>query len=225
MGRQLRQVYYILQKDLKTEVKTLDNFLSSVVFGIMLVFIFTFAFQLSEVQINQAFAAVLWVSIFFCAIIGLQRSMYREMENGAMDALYLATGDQGTIFLAKMLGNLITLLVFEAVIVPVLWIFSGIYGVGMNWWLFLITLFLGTWGLAAIGTMLTGITVQLPTARLLFPILIFPLLIPLLIAVIQCTNSALLNSSNAHSWLYLLLAYDVLFTVLPYVLFDYILEG
>lgn len=172
MGRQLRQVYYILQKDLKTEVKTLDNFLSSVVFGIMLVFIFTFAFQLSEVQINQAFAAVLWVSIFFCAIIGLQRSMYREMENGAMDALYLATGDQGTIFLAKMLGNLITLLVFEAVIVPVLWIFSGIYGVGMNWWLFLITLFLGTWGLAAIGTMLTGITVQLPTARLLFPILI-----------------------------------------------------
>ena len=63
-------------------------------------------------------------------------------------------------------------------------------------------------------------------ARLLFPILAFPLLIPVLIGAILCTQGALAGDrQSVLGWLYLLMIFDLLFTVIPLLLFDYILEG
>lgn len=223
----LRKIGLIYYKDLNDEFRTFDNLLSMVVFGIMLVFIFSFAFQLTNLEVDQAFPAVMWVSIFFSAILGIQRSFAKEKDSDVMDALLLATGDRGSIFLAKFLCNLTVLLLFELIVVPLFWLFTGISSVkGMNYGLLLAALFWGSWGLAAIGTMLNGITIQLPSARLLFPILLFPLLVPLLIGVIQCSNAAITTQSTSVSgWLYLMICFDLVFTVLPFVLFDFILEG
>jgi heme exporter protein B len=221
------RVLLIYVKDIKDEFRTFDNLLSTIIFGVMLVFIFSFAFQLTDLAVDQAFSAVLWVSIFFSSVLAIQRSFAKERENNVMDALLLASGDRGIIFLAKFLCNLTVLLLFELVVVPLLWIFTGISALGhIQAGLFIGSLFLGSWGLAAIGTMLNGITIQLPSARLLFPILLFPLLIPLLIGVIQCTNTALLGVSEPLSgWVYFLISFNILFTVLPLVLFDFVLEG
>ncbi|MCK9527005.1 MAG: heme exporter protein CcmB, partial [Limnochordia bacterium] len=88
------------------------------------------------------------------------------------------------------------------------------------------SLFLGSWGLAAIGTMLNGMTVQLPGARLLFPILMFPLLMPLLMGAVLSSQGAMLGVVQpVMGWLYLLLVFDLIFTVVPLILFDYVLEG
>lgn len=221
------RVFLIYLKDMKDELRTFDNLLSTMIFGVMLVFIFSFAFQLTEIAVDQAFPGVLWVSIFFSSVLAIQRSFAKEKENDVMDALLLAAGDRGIVFLAKFLCNLTVLLLFELVVVPLLWIFTGVSALGgVDVGLFAGSLFLGSWGLAAIGTMLNGITVQLPSARLLFPILLFPLLVPVLIGVIQCTNAALsASSASVYGWVYLLISFDLLFTVLPLVLFDFVLEG
>lgn len=227
MSNYFHRVLLIYVKDIKDEFRTFDNLLSTIIFGVMLVFIFSFAFQLTDLAVDQAFSAVLWVSIFFSSVLAIQRSFAKERENNVMDALLLASGDRGIIFLAKFLCNLTVLLLFELVVVPLLWIFTGVSALGhIQAGLSIGSLFLGSWGLAAIGTMLNGITIQLPSARLLFPILLFPLLIPLLIGVIQCTNTALLGVSEPLSgWVYFLISFNILFTVLPLVLFDFVLEG
>ena len=221
-----RKVFLIYLKDLKDEFRTTDHLLSTLVFGTMLVFVFSFALQLVEIGTAQVFPAVLWVSIFFMAILALQRSFAKEQDNGALDALLLASGDRSILFYAKFLFSLTVLLLLEVVVVPLLWIFIDVAGAKANLWFFLGALFLGSWGLAAVGTLLNGITVQLPGARLLFPILLFPILIPLLLGAILCTQGALVGEIKAVSgWMYLLVIYDLLFTILPLLLFDYVLEG
>lgn len=222
-----RKVFLVYRKDLRDEFRTFDNLLATLIFGALLVFIFSFAFQLADLETEQAFPAVLWVSVFFSAMLAIQRSFAKEKDNGALDALLLATGDRGIIFVAKFLCNFTVLVVFELVVVPLLWVFIGVNTLGsFDIALFLASLLLGSWGLAAIGTMLNGITIQIPSARLLFPILMFPLLIPLLIGVILCSHAALIGCrGSVLGWLYLLLAFDLLFTLVPLVLFDYVLEG
>ncbi|NMB02157.1 MAG: hypothetical protein GX971_11695 [Firmicutes bacterium] len=220
------KVFLIFLKDLKDEFRTTDHLLATVVFGIMLVFIFSFALQIVDLGTEQVFPAVLWVSIFFMAILALQRSFANEKDSGALDALLLASGDRSILFYAKFLSSLAILLLLEAVVVPLLWIFIDVVSARANVWFFVAAVFLGSWGLAAVGTLLNGITAQLPNARLLFPILAFPLLTPLLIGSILCTQGALLGDIDAVlGWFYLLLIFDLLFTIFPLVLFDYVLEG
>ena len=208
------------------ELRTFSQLLSTLVFGIMLVFIFSFALQLVELHTDSVFPAVLWVSVYFAAALALHRSFAKEHENGTLDALLLASGDQGILFLAKFFSSLTVLLIFEAVVVPLFWIFLGIGGNGLNVGFFLVSLSLGSWGLAAVGTMVNAITVQLPGARLLFPILMFPLLIPVLMGAVLCSQGALRGEIRpVMGWLYLLIAYDLIFTIIPMLLFEYVLEG
>ena len=222
-----RKIWLLYLKDLRTELSTQDNLLSTFVFGIMLVVIFSFAFQLADVPVDRALAAVLWISVFFTSTLSLQRSFAIEQKNDALSALLLAVGDRGAVFLAKMLSNLTSLLLLELILVPLAWVLINVQSAGPTQFGLLIgVLFLGSWGLAAVGTLINGMTVQLANARLLFPILLFPLLIPILIGGVLCV-SAVLNYStgSVKGWLYLLLCFDLIYTVVPFVLFDLILEG
>lgn len=222
-----RKIWLLYLKDLRTELSTQDNLLSTFVFGIMLVVIFSFAFQLADVPVDRALAAVLWISVFFTSTLSLQRSFAIEQKNDALSALLLAVGDRGAVFLAKMLSNLTSLLLLELILVPLAWVLINVQSAGPTQFGLLIgVLFLGSWGLAAVGTLINGMTVQLANARLLFPILLFPLLIPILIGGVLCVSAALKYSTGSvKGWLYLLLCFDLIYTVVPFVLFDLILEG
>ena len=220
------KVSLVYLKDLKDEIRTFSHLLGTLVFGVMLVFIFSYALQLVELETDRIFPAVLWVSIFFSATLALQRAFSKEHENGTLDALLLAGGDRGILFLAKFLCSLTVLLILEVIVIPLFWVFLGVNAPNLHLGLFLASLFLGSWGLAAIGTMLNGMTVQLPGSRLLFPILMFPLLIPLLMGAILCSQGALSGEVQpAMGWVYLLSAFDFVFTIVPLLLFDYVLEG
>lgn len=222
-----RKIWLLYLKDLRTELSTQDNLLSTFVFGIMLVVIFSFAFQLADVPVDRALAAVLWISVFFTSTLSLQRSFAIEQKNDALSALLLAVGDRGAVFLAKMLSNLTSLLLLELILVPLAWVLINVQSAGPTQFGLLIgVLFLGSWGIAAVGTLINGMTVQLANARLLFPILLFPLLIPILIGGVLCVSAALnYSTGSVKGWLYLLLCFDLIYTVVPFVLFDLILEG
>ncbi len=220
------KVFLIYQKDLKDEIRTFSHLVGTLVFGVMLVFIFSYSLQLVDLETDRIFPAILWVTVYFAATLALQRPFAKEHDDATLDALLLASGDRGILFIAKFLCSLTVLLMFEAVVVPLFWMFMGVSGHSLNLSYFLASLFLGSWGLAAIGTMLNGMTVQLPGARLLFPILMFPLLMPLLMGAVLSSQGAMLGVVQpVMGWLYLLLVFDLIFTVVPLILFDYVLEG
>ncbi|HHT89374.1 MAG TPA: hypothetical protein GXZ68_00205 [Firmicutes bacterium] len=220
------KVYLVYLKDLKDEIRSFHHLVGTLVFGVMLVFISSYALQLVESDTDRVFPAVLWVSVYFAATLALQRAFSKEHEKGSLDALLLASGDRGILFLAKFLCSLTVLLILEVVVIPLFWVFLGVSAPDLNMGFFFASLFLGSWGLAAIGTMLNGMTVQLPGARLLFPVLMFPLLIPLLMGAILCSQGAVSGEvQSTMGWVYVLLAFDFVFTITPLLLFDYVLEG
>ena len=226
MPRFWQRVLLIYVKDLKDEFRNADHLWSTLVFGTMLVFVFSFALQLVDVVSVEVFPAALWVSISFMAVVALQRSFAKEKEGGVLEALLLASGERSILFYAKFFFSLTVLILLELVVVPLLWAVIDPGGAQANAWFLAAGVAAGSWGSAAVGTLLNGITAQLPGARLLFPILSFPVLIPLLIAAILCTQGALTGRmGEVLGWFYLILIFDLLFTVLPLLLFDFVLEG
>ena len=208
-----RKVFLIYLKDLKDEFRTTDHLLSTLVFGTMLVFVFSFALQLVEIGTAQVFPAVLWVSIFFMAILALQRSFAKEQDNGALDALLLASGDRSILFYAKFLFSLTVLLLLEVVVVPLLWIFIDVAGAKANLWFFLGAVFLGSWGFAVALCSTASLSSCLGRSALSHPA--FSHSDSPAPGAILCTQGPGGEIKAVSGWMYLLVIHDLLFTILP----------
>jgi heme exporter protein B len=92
--------------------------------------------------------------------------------------------------------------------------------------LFLVML-LGTWGITVIGTMFSAMTVNLRLRELMLPTLIYPMLIPALIGAIELSRVLITGAPLADSlfWFRVLVAFDVIFTILSLALVDIVLVG
>ena len=87
---------------------------------------------------------------------------------------------------------------------------------------------LGTWGLTVIGTMFSAMTVNLRLRELMLPTLVYPALIPLLIGAIQLSSLLVAGEpvgADNQIWFRLLVAFDVIFTLLSLALVEIVLVG
>jgi heme exporter protein B len=77
-----------------------------------------------------------------------------------------------------------------------------------------------------VGTLLATMAVQTRTRDILLPILLFPVVIPVLVAAVKASSGFLqaLPFDEIRPWLNLLVTYDVVFTALAFMVFEYIVE-
>jgi heme exporter protein B len=108
----------------------------------------------------------------------------------------------------------------------VLPVYSVLYNVNLFQPGLLLVILLGSEGYIAVGTLLSTMTVQTRTRDMLLPILLFPVIIPVLIAAVKASGNFLqgLSWSETQVWLSMLLAYDVIFTSVAFMVFDEIVE-
>jgi heme exporter protein B len=113
--------------------------------------------------------------------------------------------------------------IVEAIILPV---YSVLYNINLFRPGLLLVILLGSIGYVAIGTLLASMAVQTRTRDVLLPILLFPLVIPVLVAAVKASNGFLqgLEISEIMPWLNLLIVYDVIFTAIAFMVFDYVVE-
>jgi heme exporter protein B len=85
---------------------------------------------------------------------------------------------------------------------------------------------LGSVGYVAVGTLLSSMAVQTRTRDVLLPILLFPVVIPILIAAVKSSSGFLqgLALTEVMPYINLLIVYDVIFTAVAYMVFDYVVE-
>ena len=121
MGR--RQFRAILRKDLVRELRTKEMLISMFLFVMLAMVIFHYAFSVRAVDLTYFTGGMLWAVFIFGALLGLNRSFAQEKDEDCLDGLLLCPVDRVTIFLAKMTGNLIFLLVIQVVSVPVFALF------------------------------------------------------------------------------------------------------
>ncbi len=219
----LQSVWAILWKDLAAELRSRELFSGMFIFALLVIVIFNFAMELDVATRRSVTAGVLWTTFFFAGTIGLSRSMAMEKDRGSLDGLLLAPVDRAAIYFGKMLGNLLFMLLVEALILP---LYSFLYNQNLfNGGLFLVIL-LGSLGYVAVGTLLASMSIQARTRDLLLPILLFPVLLPLVIGAVKASGGYLSGAAREEilPFLNLLLAYDVIFLSVSYMLFDYVIE-
>lgn len=222
-GRFLRSLTAIIWKDLAAELRSRELLSSMLVFGLLVILIFNFALELDAQARATVTAGVLWVTFAFAGTIGLNRSMAMEKDRGCLDGLLLAPVDRSAIYFGKAIGNLVFMLVVEAIILPA---YSVLYGVNLFKPGLLLVILLGSIGYVAVGTLLSSMAVQTRTRDVLLPILLFPLVIPVMIAAVKASTGYLqgMELADIRPWLNLLGVYDVIFIAIAFMVFDYVVE-
>ena len=196
------------------EWRNRETLASVCVFGILVVFLFNFAFEPGREESLRQLPGLLWVAFAFAGVLCFNRSFALERENACLEGMVLAPVDPGLVYLGKMLANLIFLSIAESVIVFAAGLWYNFSFVPSLKWFALIT-FLCTVGYVAVGTTFGAIAANQ-----------FPVALPIFIAGIEASTGALKGDppSSYMSWVKLAAGIAVIFVVLSYLLFEYVLE-
>lgn len=216
----LNAVLAIVSKDLRAEMRSRDVVSVTAMFALLSILVFSFALDLDKVAREEAVSGVLWVTLVFASILGLNRSLALESDRGALDALLLAPVSRAAIFLGKLLGNYLFTLIVGLVILPLM---SVLYNKPLlNGWLILTTV-VGVFGFCTIGALLATMTVQTRSREALLPIALLPVALPLLLTAVRAT-SGILRETEWQVWLQLLGGICVIYFVMCWLLYGYVLE-
>ncbi|HXH51176.1 MAG TPA: heme exporter protein CcmB [Terriglobia bacterium] len=218
-------IWSILAKDLRVEWRNRETLASMCVFGLLIVFLFNFAFETAREETLRLLPAVLWVAIAFAGVLGFNRSFASERENACLEGMTLAPVDPSMIFVGKMLANLLFLGIAEVVMVfaATLWFnFSFLPALGQ----LLLIAFFGTLGYAALGTIFGAIAANTRMREVMLTVLQFPIAFWILMLSIDSTSSAMRGNPDG-SWVggvARVAGISVIFTVASFLLFEYVLE-
>lgn len=223
--RFLNQSLLVFSKDLRIQFRDKSLWLSMTVFAVLLQVILTISFDAQQEAIQAIAAGVLWMPILLAAMLGFSKYGGTERDNDAWTGLLLSPVDRGAIFLGKLLGNGFLVLCVAGVSVLSFFLFMK-QPYPQSIALLTATLLLGAWGFTAIGVFLSTLAQSSSITELLIPIMLFPLSVPHLIAIVRLTEMALYPpmGEGLVLWISLLAGYNLIFTVVPILLFDLLLE-
>ena len=219
------KIWAIMWKDIRGELRTKEIFSSMFIFSLLVLVIFNFSIDLLEVNPLDIAQGVLWIAFTFSGILGLNRSFLFEKENDCLQGLMLTPIDRSAIYLGKMLGNLVFMLIMEAIAVP---IFVVLFNIGIYDKIIslAIVIFLGTLGFVTVGTLFSAMSVNIKAREVMLPILLFPIVVPIIIAAVKSTGLILSGSPFGEivSWLKLIIVFDIIYLVVSFLSFEYIIE-
>jgi heme exporter protein B len=220
-----RQLGAILIKDLQTEWRTAELFTAMFIFAMLVLVVFNFAIGANAELIRQVVPGILWITILFSTILGLQRVIQKETEEDTLQGIMIALYDSSALFIAKMLVHMLHLTLLVVCTLPLcsLWFhvdFTACLGSIM------VTLFLGIFGLSIVGTLFAMIMLTFRTREVLLPLLFLPVSIPITIAAVHVTTKLLSGKTLADvaDYVISMCVFDVVFFVISLILFDHIVE-
>jgi heme exporter protein B len=221
----LASSWLIARKDLAIEFRTRTAFFSALVFALLGLSIFFFAWDPSAVAAIDLAPGVLWVIFTFSGLLGLHRSFSVEHADRAIDAMLVSPVDREAIFLGKALANLLFVGGIQIIAIPAVAIFYNLPLTRALPVLFGIAL-LAAVGLVAVGTLFSAMAVNTRLAELLLPMLSLPFFVPIVIAAAQSTTRLLAGRPIAEAWpaLKILIAFDIVFLTACTLAFPYTLE-
>ncbi|MDX1991923.1 MAG: heme exporter protein CcmB [bacterium] len=218
-----KTVFAIVRKDLRAELRSRELVSAMLLFALLSVLVFSFALELNRTVRQEVVSGALWVTLIFASILGLNRSLAMERDQGNLDAMFLAPVDRTAIFFGKMIGNFLFTAAVGLLLLPIMTI---LYNLTLTAPALLLTLTLGVLGLSAVGTLLATMTVQTRTRETLLPIVMLPVVLPILLTVVRASSEIIQRAETSVwlPWVQILVVVDVIYLVLCYLLFEYVVE-
>ncbi len=220
MSEWLRQVQAVVARDLTVEWRRRDVLQSMVLFGVLQVIVFSFAFYTDAERARLFAPGIVWVSVLFAASLGVMRLVDREREEGCLEALVMSRLHPSALYGAKLLTTVGFVFAVELVVVPLVFVLFSLKSV---WFAPLVAgIALGTVGFCAVAIVFGAALAESRMRELLMPLVVYPLAMPVVIAGVKATAGALqpIAPSETWSWVRFLAGFDILFVFLCGWLFE-----
>lgn len=217
------KVFTITWKDALSEMRTREIIFTVLVFILLVFVIFNFAFGSNPETMTLVAPGLLWVTFAFAGVLSLNRAFIPEKEQGCLEGLMVCPVSREVIYAGKMLSSLLFMLIIEAIALPV---FAFLFNMPVLSPQLIVITILTTIGFIAVGTLFSALAVNTKAREMVLPILFFPIIAPIIIGAVNASASALAGEpwQNMLSWLQIIAAFDVIFLVVPFLIFAFVIE-
>jgi heme exporter protein B len=221
----LRVILLVAGKDLRTELRSREQFVTLLFFSLLVLVVFNFAFDFTVIDFVSLGGGILWVAFIFSGVLALNHSFQIEREQDRIQGILMAPIDRSAFYLGKVAATVLFMGLVEAILLPVSVLMFN-FQFSSRIVITLGVLLLNTVGFAAVGTLFAAITTQTRRGELLLPLLLFPAAVPIALAAVKATSHVLAGRPFARyePWIALSAAYDAIFLAAAVLLFDYALE-
>jgi len=218
-----RKVIAITWKDALSELRTKEIVASVLGFALLVIVIFNFAFAANQKIMELVAPGILWVTFAFAGVLSLNRSFVQEKEEDCLGGLMVSPVSREVIYVGKMLGSLLFMLIVEAIALP---IFAFLFNLAILSPQLVVIIVLTTIGFVAVGTLFSALAVNTKAREMVLPILFLPIIVPLIISAVKASGLALSGQSwsELSSWLGIIGAFDAVFLVVSFLTFSFIIE-
>lgn len=219
------KLWWIIHKDLLSECRARRVWPTMLLLGVVVALVFGLQMDSLAQQKHRVVGALLWLATFFAGMTAIDRSFASERESHCWEGLLLYPISPTTIFLAKLIVNLLALVALECVLIPLFVVFCDVPLLARPGAMLLVTL-LGDLGIAAIGTLVSALAGGLRQGGNLLVLLVLPMAVPVVLAAAEATRLSIEGNLAADwwRWVQLLGAFAVIFTTAGMVLFDFVIE-
>ncbi len=223
MRESLAVIWAIGRKDLLLETRNKDIIVAVSAFALLVLMVFTFAIDINQVNAKLTGPGILWASIAFAGVTGLNRAFALELEGNTLEALMLAPISRDLIYAGKMFGNFLFITAAQIIVIP---IFAVLFNLAVLRWEMLVVSLITTIGFSAIGTLFAAMTIRVRAREVMLPLLFLPVVTPLIMAAVESTSHVVNDSSwpEIYQWIQLAIAFDIAFIVVSAFIFQQILE-
>ena len=221
--RMFAKIFAIFWKDMLTELRTREVITSVLVFALLVLVIFNFAFGTMIDAIELITPGILWVALTFGGVLGFNHIFAVEKENSRLEGLMLCPVDRAVVYWGKLAGSFTFTLVVAFVITP---IFLALFNLPLFLpWLALIIV-LATLGFAAVGTLFSAVAINTRARDIMLPILFLPVVVPVIIAAVKATSLVLMGNPwrDMLTWVQIMIAFDIIYLVVATLVFEFVVE-
>jgi len=218
----LRAIWLIVRKDLTVEVRSRELAYTTLFFAVSCVLVFAFSLVQEGRAAEGVGAGVLWMAIMFAGNLALGRTFERERQSETLRALMLVPASRPAVYLGKLTGIVLLLVLTEAILVPLVALLFESRLLSHPFWLASVVT-TGTIGFAAVGTLFAAMLVRARSRDVLLPVLLYPITVPVLIAGVRATVAIAqpeFEVDVVQFWLMMLIAFDVVFITLALWTFE-----
>lgn len=216
-------VFAIFWKDMLSGLRTKEVITSVLVFGLLVLVIFNFAFEPGTGIRGSIAPGMLWVALVFAGVLGLNRTFDPEKENSCIEGLMLCPGERHVIYWGKLASSFTFMLVVAIILTP---IFLALFNLPIFVPRLVLIIVLASFGFSSVGSLFSALSAGTKARDILLPILFLPIVVPIIIAAVEATGLVLQGKSwsDMSTWLQIMIAFDVIFLVISTLVFEFVIE-
>jgi heme exporter protein B len=222
-----RQLRALLLKDLRLELRTRDTAVAMVLFAILAMMIFQFAFGSRLGDLTPFAGGILWATLALTAVLGVGRSWVPEREQRVLDGILTAPVPRLVLLVSKAGAIYAYLLAVEIVAVPLLTLFFVRGQQPVDVALVAVVCLLANVGISILGSLLACLALFARARELLLPVLFLPSMLPVVIAAAGATHAVLGGTNDLaeyRGYCLFLAVYAVIFGLVAYATYDHVFD-